>query len=131
MGIFGLFGNKKEKSEAEEKEIPWHLLNSVEQLDQIKKESASTLVVIFKHSTRCPTSRMALRAFEKGFDSELQGVKLYILDLLNEREVSDEIAHQFQVWHESPQLILIKDGKAVHYSSHSHITAAIIEEFVD
>ncbi|HLS31052.1 MAG TPA: bacillithiol system redox-active protein YtxJ [Flavobacteriaceae bacterium] len=128
MGLFGLFGKKKEPTE--EKVVPWKLLNSMAQLEEIMELSDNKLAAIFKHSTRCPSSRMAFRAFESGVDPEWEGVELYLLDLLSYRAISDEVANRFQVWHESPQLILIKNGKVVHHGSHYKISAAAVEQFI-
>lgn len=128
MGLLGLFGRKKEPSE--EKVVPWKLLDNMTQLDEIMELSENKLVVIFKHSTRCPSSRMAFRAFESGYDSEWEGVELYLLDLLSYRAISDEVANRFQVWHESPQLILIKNKEVIDHSSHYKISAATVEQFI-
>src|SRR5699024_3571966 len=107
MSFFNLFGKKKEREP--EKIIPWKVLNSIDQIAELEQKSQEKLMVVFKHSTRCATSRMALRAFENGFDFPEEKVEIYFLDLLSFRAVSDEVAHHFQVWHQSPQLILIKN----------------------
>jgi len=76
MGFLsGIFGNQKQQDKVEE--LPWHVLQSIAQLNEIDEKSKDNLVVIFKHSTRCPTSGMALRAFEQGFSQEHEGVHLY------------------------------------------------------
>jgi bacillithiol system protein YtxJ len=79
-------------------------------------------VIIFKHSTRCSISRMALKQFENEFDLEGR-VTPYFLDLLNHRDISNEIATRFDVYHQSPQLLLIKEGKSICDASHSDIDA--------
>ena len=94
----------------------WHPINSVEQLEQIKAASFTTPQVIFKHSTTCSISRMALDRFERA-ESPLN-VDFHYLDLLNFRTISNEIATFFQVHHESPQLLLIKDGECIYVESH-------------
>ena len=66
---------------------------------------------------------MALKQFEKEYDLD-ETVHAYFLDLIAHRDVSNEIARRFNVYHESPQLILIKNGKAVYDASHSSIDAA-------
>lgn len=128
MALFGWLGNKKE--EKEEKIIPWKILKELSELDEITENSKDRLIAIFKHSTRCGTSRMALRAFESAYDDSLEALDLYYLDLLSYRDISDEIAARFQVWHESPQLLLIKNGKCVHHSSHHSIHAETLKEFL-
>jgi len=111
-------------------EIPWHVLSQIDQLDAIIKESLSKPVVIFKHSTRCGISRMVLKEFEKSYNLTENQVKLYFLDLLQNRDLSNEIAARFKVIHESPQLLIIKNGLVVHHDSHNSIDASHIEKYI-
>lgn len=130
MGLLDkLFGSNQD-IEKEEKFIPWYRLTAVEQLNDIDKESLQKPIAIFKHSTRCGTSRMALRQFEKQFTIENEQVKLYFLDLIAFREVSNEVAIRFQVMHQSPQLIVLKNSNTIHHSSHYSIDAGLLERFV-
>ena len=127
MGLFSAF--KKENSSKQAKEnqkFPWIDLTSLDQLLEIKEKSKIIPVVIFKHSTRCVISRMVLREFESSFAEHHLSVSLYILDLLTYREISNEIVSQFQVFHQSPQLIVIKNGNTIHHSSHYQIDAEIL-----
>jgi len=94
----------------------WHPINSIEQLEQIKTASFTTPQVIFKHSTTCSISRMALDRFERAEAPE--NVEFHYLDLLNYRPISNEIATFFEVHHESPQVILIKNGECIYDESH-------------
>ena len=116
-------------SRAPKKIIPWNRLSSVNQLIEIEKESFHQPIAIFKHSTRCGTSSMALRQFESQFEADNTSVKLYFLDLLSFKDISNEIAIRFQVFHESPQLIVLKDGNTIHHSSHHQIDAGLLEQF--
>ena len=124
-----IFGSK-EVSKEPKKIIPWNRLSTIDQLNEIDKESYQQPIAIFKHSTRCGTSSMALRQFEKQFDVDNTNVKLYFLDLLSSRDVSNEIAIRFQVFHQSPQLIVLKEGNTIHHSSHYQIDAELLEQFV-
>ncbi len=94
----------------------WHPINSSEQLEHIKSASYITPQVIFKHSTTCSISRMALDRFERAATPEK--VDFHYLDLLNYKAISNEIATFFQVHHESPQIILIKNGECIYDESH-------------
>ncbi|GJM59689.1 MULTISPECIES: bacillithiol system redox-active protein YtxJ [Persicobacter] len=107
----------------------WNILEQEQHLEEIREKSFQQPVVIFKHSTRCPISSMSLRFFESNFKEEL-GVKPYYLDLISFRAISNEIAAQFGVPHQSPQVILIKNGKAVFDTSHHNISFAAIEKAV-
>ena len=130
MGILDKLFGTKNSSEEEGKYIPWNRLTTVEQLETIIEESKDKPVIIFKHSTRCGISRMVLRQFEKNFNIENDNVKLFLLDLISYREVSNEIAIQFQVMHQSPQLIILRNGKTVHHSSHDSIDAGLLENYI-
>jgi bacillithiol system protein YtxJ len=67
-------------------------------------------------------SRFALKQFESEYDLT-DRVDAYFLDLLEYRVISNEIASRFGVYHQSPQLLLIKEGKSVYDVSHSEINA--------
>ena len=107
----------------------WNYLESTAELDALEKESFKKLVFIFKHSTRCGISRMVLRQFEKEFNPQ-ETIAPYFLDLLEFRDISNEIAARFGVTHQSPQIIVIKDGKTVYNASHDRIDADELEQFV-
>jgi bacillithiol system protein YtxJ len=94
----------------------WHPIISQDQLEQIKTASFTTPQVIFKHSTTCSISRMALDRFERAQAPE--NVDFHYLDLLNYRSISSEIASFFEVHHESPQVLLIKNGECIYDESH-------------
>jgi bacillithiol system protein YtxJ len=100
--------------------MTWIQLNSTEQLSNIKQQQGYSL--IFKHSTRCSISMMAKRRFELDWDDLPEGMPLYFLDLIQHREISGQIAQLFQVHHESPQLLLIKDGECILDQSHGGIS---------
>lgn len=128
MGVFGnLFGSSK-KEPKEEKQLSWKILNSLDQLDGIVKDSKAKPVAIFKHSTTCGISGMVLRGLQSQYDIEASQLDFYYLDLKAHREVSNEVAARFQVWHESPQIILIKNGTAVYHASHSAVQVQALKE---
>ncbi len=127
MGIFNsLFGGDTSTNQ-EKGALPWQQLNSLDQLEQIEQDSKAKPVAIFKHSTSCGISRMALRSFESEYDIDASMLDLYFLDLKAYREVSNEVANHFEVQHQSPQLILIKNGTAVYNESHGSISAATLK----
>lgn len=128
MGLFNSIFNKKERTE-QASNINWIPLNSIEQINSIKEQSKSETVLIFKHSTRCGISGMVIRQFEKKFTEEMKDLKVYYLDLLNYRDVSNEVGYTFQVMHQSPQLLVIREGVAVAHASHYDITTVDLELF--
>lgn len=125
--INNLFGNNKSESSAD---AFWKTLENSEQLEEIKKTSLEKPVAIFKHSTRCSISRMAWNQFQKHYNISEDKMVVYYLDLIVHRDISNAIADDFEVQHQSPQIIVIKDGVAVFHTSHESIDAKDLEEFV-
>ncbi len=109
--------------------MDWNNLTDLEELKTIITNSYEKPVAIFKHSTRCSVSRMALKQFENEFDLSNK-VTPYFLDLITYREVSNAIAALFGVVHQSPQLVVIKDGKSIYDASHSDIDASVLTAIV-
>ncbi|WP_439127777.1 bacillithiol system redox-active protein YtxJ [Polaribacter sp.] len=131
MGIFdNILGSNKNKKENTPSYLNWIPLTTLEQLEEIKEQSKTESIFIFKHSTRCGISSMVIKQFEKLFTEEHQNLKVYYLDLLSYRNISDEVGYSFQVTHQSPQLIVIKNGTAVHNASHYDITQTDLSRFI-
>lgn len=97
----------------------WIELVSSDQLDQLIEASSLQPQVIFKHSTRCSISSMAKNRLERS--AKPGPVPFYYLDLISNRTISNKIANVFQVQHESPQVLVIKNGKCIYSESHSGI----------
>ena len=130
MGILNsIFGNKGEVKEEKKSNVNWIPLRTLNQLEEIKVQSKSETILIFKHSTRCGISRMVIKQFENLFDESMQNLKVYYLDLLSYRNISDEVGYRFQVLHQSPQLLIIKNEVAVAVASHYDITQVNIKSF--
>ena len=105
--------------------IDWNELTHVAQLDGLVEQSNTRPILVFKHSTRCGISRMVLKRFESEFDLQ-DKVTPYFLDLLAHRDVSDAISQRFNVVHQSPQVLVIKDGRCVYDVSHEEVSAVSI-----
>ena len=130
MSLFNsLFGSSEEKKESVSK-VNWIPLQLMGQLDELTAHSNEKPVLIFKHSTRCSISRFALKQFENEFELH-DSIDAYFLDLIAYREISNEIAARFGVQHQSPQLLLIKNGKAIYNASHSDIDAGELKKIVE
>lgn len=100
----------------------WEPLTSTEQLTALQEQSATQPVLIFKHSTRCSISSMALSRLKRASEPlQEAGFKLVLLDLIRYRELSNRIAEQFSVPHQSPQVVVVRDGKAIYDASHTEI----------
>jgi|TARA_B110000208_G_scaffold165105_1_gene203119 bacillithiol system protein YtxJ len=129
MGLFNKILGGKVKEE-KETNINWIPLNSLEQIKTIKELSKSETILVFKHSTRCGISSMVIKRFENLFDSSMNNIKVYYLDLLNFRAISDEVGYSFQVQHQSPQLLIIRNEVAVLNVSHYDITTVNIQKYL-
>ena len=101
-------------------------MSSIEQIDLIKELSLQKTQVIFKHSTRCSTSVVAKSRLERSITPE--GIDFYYLDLIAHRHLSNMVSEQFDVYHESPQVLVIRNGACVYDESHSGIMMEEIEE---
>lgn len=122
MGVFdGLFGKKNSEDKKEKKALPWISLVSEEQLKEVIEKSKQKPQLIFKHSTTCGISRMVLNMFTKNYGLENEDVDLYFLDLHNHRGVSNAVAKNLNIFHESPQLLIVKNGAVVAHASHGGI----------
>lgn len=116
--MLNIFSRKNVKPKADEQglridffqEEQWQNL-----LDQSMKES----VFLFKHSVRCGVSSMVLNRFEKQMRE--RNKKYYFLNILANRDLSNWIADELNIRHESPQLIVLKDAKVIAYDSHYNL----------
>ena len=102
----------------------WIHMTEEEQLKQIISKSQLRPQVIFKHSTRCSISAVALQRLQK--TSQPSDIDFYFLDLLANRSLSNKVAEVFKVNHESPQVLVIRDGACVYDESHMGISMAEI-----
>lgn len=116
---FSLFGSREKE---EGGSSLWKTLNSLEGLQEIFEDSRMEPQLIFKHSTRCGISRVVLRQFESEWTSNTGG-NMHFLDLIQFRGVSNEIADRTGVIHQSPQVIIIHNEKAIADASHQSISA--------
>ena len=98
----------------------WTSLESADQISGIKQQQGYSL--IFKHSTRCSISMMVKKRFELDWSKLPGDLPLYFLDLIKYRDLSNKVAGDFQVHHESPQLLLIKDGECILDLSHGEVS---------
>ncbi len=105
--------------------MEWKTLSEPDQLNQLIKDSFLKPVVIFKHSTRCSISHMAKNRLERG--SAPQGIDFYYLDLISYRSLSNLISEKFSVYHESPQILLIRHGECIYDESHNGIDLIELE----
>lgn len=107
----------------------WQPLVDAYQVETIKKDSTQKDILIFKHSTTCSISAMAKMRLESDWNN--LEVEAYYLDLLKYRPISHLISETFDVEHESPQVLLIRNGVCIYDASHFDITVAELNETLD
>ncbi|MFT5581157.1 MAG: bacillithiol system protein YtxJ [Psychromonas sp.] len=106
--------------------VDWNELTSIDQLNEILADS-SQAHLLFKHSTRCSISTMAKSRFENEWNSESE-IKLWHLDLIKHRDVSNAIEAKTGVYHQSPQAILISNKEVKYQATHGQIDARAIQK---
>lgn len=105
-------------------------LSSIEDLERALEESAHRPVLLFKHSSTCPISARALRQVESYLERADPRLSANMIVVQEARPVSDEVAIRLGLKHESPQAILVRDGRPVWEASHMEITAAALEQAI-
>jgi bacillithiol system protein YtxJ len=111
--------------------MDWLPIISEVQLEEINQKSFDSLikgVLIFKHSTRCSISSMSLNRLERKWDFSINSFPAYFLDLIRYRNLSDQVADIYHVEHESPQVLVVKNGKCIFTASHSDINVGDIKD---
>ncbi len=117
-----IFGGNNDNNE---EKLHWHIIKSEEDLKTAIQNSHTSRIGIFKHSTSCFISKTVLRNFEKEIkESGNSNIinNLYYLDLLSFRSISNQIAEDLGIRHESPQFLVIKNGVVVNHASHNNIS---------
>ena len=115
-----LFGRKKH-SEEDQTLVRDNLLNEVLEAD---------LAIIYKHSSRCPTSTMAMRQV-KDFMAKNPDIPVYVVDVIRDRALSRQLADDLGVQHQSPQVVVLKKGTLQAHGSHYDISAERMEAWCD
>lgn len=124
------FWNKSKDNNQETitSEVNWQLLNTEAGLEDLKIKSANKPQIIFKHSTRCSISAVAKRRLERNWNIDDNQADIHYLDLIAYRSISNKIADDFGVTHQSPQILIIKNGQSVFDTSHNDIDVETIAE---
>lgn len=99
----------------------WTKITSEDAIEAIKTASHQQKIVIFKHSTRCPTSSVALGRLERTWENDNEKIAPHFLDLIAFRNISNKIAADFGIVHQSPQVLLIDKGECIYTASHLEI----------
>jgi|TARA_B110000495_G_scaffold113202_1_gene97941 bacillithiol system protein YtxJ len=122
MGLF-----TKDKGER----INWKTLELENQLTEFIELSKSKPIAMFKHSTRCSLSSVVKSRLERAWNINDNDIDMYYLDLLNYRNISNKIVSLFAIEHQSPQLIVLHQGKVLYHASHGEIDAGVLKESIE
>jgi bacillithiol system protein YtxJ len=121
MGLFS-------KSSAPISSFPWKEITSVEEFNEMLNAPTDKAKLFFKHSTRCSISSMALKGFEREWNISSDDFELYFVDLIAHRDISNAIAAESHVEHQSPQVVVWRNGEVIYNASHHHIDAQKIQQ---
>ncbi|MCO5723710.1 bacillithiol system redox-active protein YtxJ [Robiginitalea marina] len=116
-----LFGGREPNRQSARQEFPWKPLEASQTLENLMESSHVRPQVIFKHSTSCGLSAMMLKRFENQWDQARDRADFYFLDLIRYRGVSNLVADRLNVWHQSPQVLLLEGGEVRLAASHGEI----------
>ena len=106
----------------------WINIKNTEQIAHIAEESKSITCLIFKHSTTCNMSAMAKFRLEEDWSFKENELKPYFLDIFQYRDCSNEVTEYFQEYHQSPQVLIVKNGEVIYEESHLDISVEDIRE---
>lgn len=121
MGLFS-------KSSAPISSFPWKEVTSIEEFNEMLNATTDKAKLFFKHSTRCSISSMALKGFEREWNVSSDDFELYFVDLIAHRDISNAIAAESHVEHQSPQVVVWRNGEVIYNASHHHIDAQKIQQ---
>ena len=121
MGLFS-------KSSSPISSFPWKEITSVEEFNEMLNAPTDKAKLFFKHSTRCSISSMALKGFEREWNISSADFELYFVDLIAHRDISNAIAAESHVEHQSPQVVVWRNGEVIYNASHHHIDAQKIQQ---
>ncbi len=121
MGLFS-------KSSSPVSSFPWKEITSVDQFNEMLNAPSEKAKLFFKHSTRCSISSMALKGFERQWNTSNEDFELFFVDLIAHRDVSNAISEESHVVHQSPQVVVWRNGEVVYDASHHHIDAQKIQQ---
>lgn len=121
-----LFAGSDHEKENNDGDFFWKSMTKTEDITEALENSYQQKVVVFKHSTRCFISKTVLRHFEKECKEATPPYQFYFLDLIAHRDLSNQIAQDWAVVHQSPQIIVLENGQVTHNASHNNISLSAI-----
>ncbi len=130
MGIFNKLIGGENRDKGTAKAVTWTLLETQTQLEELIRRSEDRTQLLFKNSTTCGISSIVRRSLESNLSGYEREADLSLLNVQYNRGLSDAIAETFGVRHETPQLLVIRDGRLVSHASHGGITAIDLQDYL-
>ena len=103
-------------------------LNSVEYWQELNKKSHEQPQIIFKHSSACPISLTAFESLKEAEEAGATPQDIHMLVVQVSPELSAQIEEESGIKHESPQLLILKDGNVAFHANHYEITGDVLTE---
>ncbi|PAU93645.1 thioredoxin family protein [Aliifodinibius salipaludis] len=130
LNVMGLFNSVKNAFSGSETSDIWEMISDLSQVDPIIEASKEKPQLIYKHSHRCSVCFVAKGNLEMASDNIKEHADMHFVNVVRSRDVSNKIASELDVRHQSPQAILVDNGEVVWHGSHGGIDAdAILEHF--
>lgn len=127
MSLFKKIGDIFNSESESKADFGWASMHVEDELSDMLKASNTKPQVIYKHSNRCATSFFALKNIQRLSEEERRKADFYMVDVIGQRALSSQISEMLGVRHESPQLIILKDGEVCWHGSHHNVGAEAIE----
>lgn len=129
MSILGSFKNMMSGSSPELPE-QWYVPESPVEIDQLFNSENNELVILYKHSYRCSVCNFSKSRVEANIEEQSQKARFVFIDVIKNRSVSDRIAELSGISHQSPQLLIVQNGRVIQHASHGEISSDMIAETV-
>ncbi len=130
MGLWdNIFGSTKEDNGSHKQKVDWLELTASQELNALVESSYNKPQLIFKHSMTCGVSGMAKRRFEAEATDYTDRFAFHLLVIQKNRELSNQVSVQLQIRHESPQLLVVKEGVVIAHASHWQIDSLDLKDY--
>ena len=105
-------------------------ISGIDELERMLAESRTRPLLLFKHSYTCGVSAEALDEVYAHIEEQARGVRYAMVTVQTHRDVSNAIAERLGIRHETPQAILVRNGRAVWNASHFRVTASEVDRAI-
>jgi len=102
----------------------------IEDLDRLLDQTAERPLLLFKHSLTCGTSAEALDELIDHLNEDKLDARYAIVTVQSHRELSNAVSARLGIRHETPQVLLIRDGRVIWSASHFRVTAAAVQSAI-